>query len=490
MEEIEITIIEEDLPLKAPTLEKNQYQVWGEPTSADVRIICSQGVIEATEEHAERTPTQEVGGVLLGEAYRHKGAVYIEIKEYVPARDRRGQQSSSYFNFSEETWTELLRIKDQRYDQLKMVGWFHSHPGHGVFLSEGMDTEIHRNHFGYPWQTAMVFDPIQHKGGFFIWRASGIEKAPGFYELFTPGRQRSIVHWRNIDKGKEHTSIPASFKQLTWVSLAIVVVAYLMSFLLAFGFLFQTIRMGRRFDTLEPLAHSLETAVATGGQELGLLQEGLGKMSATQSTHGVALATLQSQSMTVESLTFDPLTAVPQCTSVPTVETVTPIPTSTATRPPPTDVPTPATDILPGEDTPIPETQVDEPPYRVELSSPLYVEDGPSEPGAAHQVVSGARVTVCVPLMITGAVPNPVEIWIRFESEGDRYTAITTQSREIDPPDEQSTVCFASSLNLVGTWIGHAYFRDPTYGAEKVISNESGPDPGQEDAVIIEVVEG
>jgi proteasome lid subunit RPN8/RPN11 len=490
VEEIEITIIEEDLPLKAPSLEKGQYQVWGKPASADVRVMCTQEVIEATEEHAERTPNQEVGGILLGEAYRHKGAIYIRVEKYVPARNRLGQQGSSYFNFSEETWTELLRIKDQRYDQLKMVGWFHSHPGHGIFLSEGMDTEIHRNHFGYPWQTAMVFDPIQHKGGFFIWRASGIEKAPGFYELFAPDRQRSIVQWRNISRGRKHTSILGSAKQLTWVSLAIVVVAYLMSFLLAIGFLFRTIRIGRKADRLEPMVYSLETAVAKYGGKLGRLEEGLGKMTTTQATQGLAMATLQSQSMTVESLTSGSLTAVPQSTSVPTVENVNPSPTSTPTQVPPTAVPPPTTETVPGQGTSIPEAQVDKPLYQVELASPLYVATAPSESGVPHQVATGAAVTVCVPLTITGAVTTPVEIWIRFESDGDRYTAITTQSREVDPSDEQSTECFASSLNLVGTWIGHAYFRDPSDGAEKVISNESDTDPGQEDAVIIEVVEG
>ena len=49
-----------------------------------------------------------------------------------------------------------------------IVGWYHSHPGFGIFLSEH-DRFIHRHFFGEPGQIALVIDPLAHVEGLFAW---------------------------------------------------------------------------------------------------------------------------------------------------------------------------------------------------------------------------------------------------------------------------------------------------------------------------------
>jgi proteasome lid subunit RPN8/RPN11 len=48
------------------------------------------------------------------------------------------------------------------------VGWYHTHPGFGIFLSN-MDLFIHRNFFPQKWHIALVLDPVNKKSGYFCW---------------------------------------------------------------------------------------------------------------------------------------------------------------------------------------------------------------------------------------------------------------------------------------------------------------------------------
>ena len=56
-----------------------------------------------------------------------------------------------------------------------MLGWYHSHPGFGVFLSEH-DLFIQQNFFSNPQQVAWVFDPHTDEEGCFGWIGGNIEK--------------------------------------------------------------------------------------------------------------------------------------------------------------------------------------------------------------------------------------------------------------------------------------------------------------------------
>ena len=63
-------------------------------------------------------------------------------------------------------------MKDSRYPDQRIVGWYHSHPGFGVFLSEH-DLFIHRNFFSDPAQIAWVYDPHSDEEGCFAWEKEG-----------------------------------------------------------------------------------------------------------------------------------------------------------------------------------------------------------------------------------------------------------------------------------------------------------------------------
>ena len=63
------------------------------------------------------------------------------------------------------------------------MGWIHTHPNFGIFLSE-YDRFVHENFFSEEYQVAYVVDPIQSIEGFYFWINSKLEKCKGFYKLF------------------------------------------------------------------------------------------------------------------------------------------------------------------------------------------------------------------------------------------------------------------------------------------------------------------
>ena len=55
-------------------------------------------------------------------------------------------QGGTHVTFTQDTWEHIYQIKDRDYPDARIVGWYHSHPGFGVFLSDH-DTFIHKNFF-------------------------------------------------------------------------------------------------------------------------------------------------------------------------------------------------------------------------------------------------------------------------------------------------------------------------------------------------------
>ena len=119
-------------------------------------------VTRCIRQHARAFMKTEVCGVLIGE--ERDGA--IEVQASIEASN--AAQAGTHVTFTQDAWEEIYRVKDQKYPEHRIVGWYHSHPGFGVFLSEH-DTFIHRNFFSSPNQVAWVYDPHTDEEGCFGW---------------------------------------------------------------------------------------------------------------------------------------------------------------------------------------------------------------------------------------------------------------------------------------------------------------------------------
>ena len=146
-------------------------------------IVIQEPVLEEIIEYSERGRTREVGGFLLGGTYG-EDPPFVVVRHFHPALQALSGGAS--LTFTHETWADLNRQAEQRYPGEIVLGWQHTHPGFGIFLS-GYDLFIHRHFFPQLHQVALVVDPQRQELGFFQWR-EGEVKDCGFVcaEEFLP----------------------------------------------------------------------------------------------------------------------------------------------------------------------------------------------------------------------------------------------------------------------------------------------------------------
>lgn len=129
-------------------------------------VFMGQGALAAIDAHARDDLDRELGGVLLGTAACSAEGTIVVVEAAIPALHTDASRGS--VTFTHDTWEEINRIKDRDHPDKRIVGWYHTHPGFGLFLSD-YDVFIHRNFFSLPWQVALVVDPRKGESGFFVW---------------------------------------------------------------------------------------------------------------------------------------------------------------------------------------------------------------------------------------------------------------------------------------------------------------------------------
>ena len=128
-------------------------------------------VREQIERFAATDTSTELAGVLLGELLTNGPHPEVLIHAAIEAKYTEAVHTS--VKFTHATWDDINKVKDEQYPEMRMVGWFHTHPGFGIFLSR-WDTFIQENFFNLPWQVAYVVDPIAKTNGFFRWENGNI----------------------------------------------------------------------------------------------------------------------------------------------------------------------------------------------------------------------------------------------------------------------------------------------------------------------------
>ena len=135
-------------------------------------VVMEAEVARKIRQHSRTSMKAEVCGVLIGESSDDRTVVEACIA------GENAAQGGAHVTFTQDTWEHIYKIKDKDYPDAKIVGWYHSHPGFGVFLSEH-DLFIHENFFSSPQQIAWVYDPHTDEEGCFGWVSGKIEKFTG-----------------------------------------------------------------------------------------------------------------------------------------------------------------------------------------------------------------------------------------------------------------------------------------------------------------------
>jgi proteasome lid subunit RPN8/RPN11 len=179
----------------------------GQPT-----LFVDSEVVRQIRQHARSCSKTEVCGVLIGQD--REGVVEVEAS----ITGLNAEEAGAHVTFTQDTWEHIYKVKDKEFPDHRIVGWYHSHPGFGVFLSDH-DTFIHKNFFSSPGQVAWVFDPHSDEEGCFGWVGGRIERLSRIAVVDHRGGERadesgkpepSFKSTDNSDNVKESRNAPAS----------------------------------------------------------------------------------------------------------------------------------------------------------------------------------------------------------------------------------------------------------------------------------------
>jgi proteasome lid subunit RPN8/RPN11 len=166
------------------------------PGPADLPIFLDRRAADAIERHALSDTSVELGGILLGKECvdAATGQAFVWVNQSLEAKHYANTQAS--FTYTHDSWEEITRERDQRFPQYDIVGWYHTHPNFGIFLSHH-DLFIHHNFFSQPLQVAYVVDPINQTRGFFQWREGGMAQVQGYYLTADRGDRIALARLAN-----------------------------------------------------------------------------------------------------------------------------------------------------------------------------------------------------------------------------------------------------------------------------------------------------
>ncbi len=117
--------------------------------------------------HGGEDTSVEICGVLVGTWHRDDVGPFVKIVNSI-----RGEGATTKFaevTFTHQTWAKINGEMDTKFADKKIVGWYHTHPDFGIFLSD-RDRFIQEHFFSGPGQIAHVIDPVRRVEGVFVWR--------------------------------------------------------------------------------------------------------------------------------------------------------------------------------------------------------------------------------------------------------------------------------------------------------------------------------
>jgi len=143
--------------------------------------------------HARDHPHVEVGGYLFGRVYATDAEAAVVVEGMYPIVS--ADATVSHFRIRIEDSQRASEFQDQQFPQTEIVGWYHTHPGHSVFMS-GVDQHTQRTYFAAFHRVAMVIDPQHRTFAAFILRDGEVGSLPCIEVLeenVNPVRERLVA---------------------------------------------------------------------------------------------------------------------------------------------------------------------------------------------------------------------------------------------------------------------------------------------------------
>lgn len=152
-----LPVISED----APAATVGRQLCGNDDAAGGTEVLVDQAVYQQVLSHL-RSGRRELGGLLIGRAFGDRDqparVARVELLAAVPAAQSSGNGYSLRMEAS--VWTAAAERLAQHPagDELKVVGWYHSHPGLGAFFS-ATDCATQAAFFNHDYSIGWVIDP-------------------------------------------------------------------------------------------------------------------------------------------------------------------------------------------------------------------------------------------------------------------------------------------------------------------------------------------
>jgi proteasome lid subunit RPN8/RPN11 len=197
----------------------------------DFRIFFDRAIHQRIAAHAAEKLSLEICGVLVGQWHRDADGPFVLVDESI--RCDKAVSHAGDVKLTHEDWNDVNREMDTKFTDRAIVGWYHSHPNFGIFLSEH-DCFIQEYTFNAPGHIAYVVDPVNGVEGVFAWRDGKAKLWPHFWvgneiHLSSQGAARSpsspLPAGQTPGPAPRREALPPISSSMTWV---LTVVCFLM----------------------------------------------------------------------------------------------------------------------------------------------------------------------------------------------------------------------------------------------------------------------
>lgn len=224
------------------SLPQNILKIGGH-VEEDKNIYISQAAYKAIHNFTKDKLENESGGMLMGYTLEGAGKTNIIIDGFIEGK--HSEATPTTLKFTHETWEYVHAEADKKYPEYKIIGWIHTHPSFGIFLSE-YDKFIQQNFFNGENQVAYVVDPIQKTEGFYFWINEKIEKCNGFYIYDKTGTPIVIESEQSEEEKSTSSSAHIVPQKKSWKDYLLLATSILMVIML-----FVTLSLSGKLSDLE-----------------------------------------------------------------------------------------------------------------------------------------------------------------------------------------------------------------------------------------------
>jgi proteasome lid subunit RPN8/RPN11 len=148
------------------TLPKRNTGALSGRRSTGLDIIIRRTALSCIRAYGDSNPNAQTYGILVGDLYQDASGPYLLIEQIIQAESAGGSDFT-------DTWEKIQELMNENYPNSRIVGWYRTCPGNGVFLSNN-DRTLHDSYFGIPWQAALIYNPQLREVGIFSTRAGAL----------------------------------------------------------------------------------------------------------------------------------------------------------------------------------------------------------------------------------------------------------------------------------------------------------------------------